>query len=367
MVIPVPPPTVPTDAEHQESRLHEHFSEDGRQTHEFVDVEDQDRRTEDLHHEYPEFDYPEAPRSILSDALAKPVSSGGRSGSNQRVTFIGDLNHSSLDRNASRYSSTSTASKYSQVTDATERDYRQQQYEPQRHLQRKRLPYMILVDFGNGLEIGNEVDGFMPYEEYTAYKETYGLDQDTYYIIPGSTPVVFQDEAGNEIFRVDAHKYTNKSRRHKFIIQDEFGQEIHRIGDSRFMSAGSDAGSSSHSSRASRSRTPKVIHLDGRERVRSPGANSPRSDKMGSDIYIEDEYGRPLNQRSSDRDLKRGGSRRHGRDDNRPNYMFVDENGMPVSREEYYPEQFGSRSSDSGSSGGRNPHKKVRRAPVVYL
>jgi len=208
----------------------------------------------------------------------------------------------------------------------------------------------------------------MPYEEYTTYKETYGLDQDTYYIIPGSTPVVFHDEDGNELFRVDAHKYTNKSRRHKFIIQDEFGQELHRIGDSRFMAAGSDAGSSSsHSSRKSRSKTPKVIHLDGRDRERALVSNSPRSDRTESDIHIEDEYGRPLNQRSSDRDLKRGGSRRLDRNGNRPNYMFVDEDGRPVSKEAYYPEQFGSRSSDSGSSGGQNPHKKVRRAPVVYL
>ncbi len=157
MMVPVPPPTVPTIPEHQESRLLEQFSEDGRQTHEFVDVVDQERGTQDPRlHDYPEFDdYRDAPRSILSDSLAKPASSGGRSSSNQRVTFIGDLNSSNLERNASRYSATSTASKYSQMTDATERDYRHQQYEPQQHLQRKRLPYMILVDFGNGLEVNS--------------------------------------------------------------------------------------------------------------------------------------------------------------------------------------------------------------------
>ncbi|KLO16334.1 hypothetical protein SCHPADRAFT_216895 [Schizopora paradoxa] len=352
MIVPVPPPTVPTIPEdHQESRLHEQFSEDGRQTHEFIDVVDHDtgRRTPDQHiHDYPEFDdYRDGPRSILSDSLAKPASSGGRSSSNQRVTFIGELNPSNLERNASRYSATSTASKYSQVTDATEREYRHQQYDPQRHepqrryhddepqrrydpqrnLPQKRLPYMILADFGNGLEIGNDVDGFMPYEDYAAYKETYGVDQDTYYIIPGNTPVVFHDEEGNELFRVDAHKY--KTRRHKFIIQDEFGQELHRIGDSRFMAAGSDAGSSD--SRQSRSKVPKLIHLDGRDRVRTPVPNSPRSDRTSSDIYVEDEYGRPLKQSSSDRNLKRGGSRRLGRNE-KPNYMFVDEDGRPVSK-----------------------------------
>ena len=41
----------------------------------------------------------------------------------------------------------------------------------------------------------------MPYEDYAAYKETYGVDRDTYYIIPGNTPVVFHDEEGNELFR----------------------------------------------------------------------------------------------------------------------------------------------------------------------
>ena len=83
-----------------------------------------------------------------------------------------------------------------------------------------RRPYLILTDFGEGLEvqanffkvifgplltsadqIGNEEDGFMRYEDYRDTAHLRSNRDDTYFIIPGSTPVVFHDESGNELYK----------------------------------------------------------------------------------------------------------------------------------------------------------------------
>ncbi|KAJ7507715.1 hypothetical protein B0H11DRAFT_1902766 [Mycena galericulata] len=51
----------------------------------------------------------------------------------------------------------------------------------------------------------------------------------TYYIVPGGTNVVFQDEDGNEITRVG--DFTGRRRRiSPIIVQDEFGRELYRYG-----------------------------------------------------------------------------------------------------------------------------------------
>ncbi|PAV21070.1 hypothetical protein PNOK_0369700 [Pyrrhoderma noxium] len=116
---------------------------------------------------------------------------------------------------------------------------------------RQRLPYMIFVDDGHGLEIGNDVDGFMPYEEYLAtahLRET--PMRDTYYVIPGSTVVEFHDESGRVLWRVDGRKYlTPTLRRRKYVIQDEYGRELFRIGNFKNRSS-------------SGSKAPKVMYLN---------------------------------------------------------------------------------------------------------
>lgn len=85
---------------------------------------------------------------------------------------------------------------------------------------------------------------------YQDYRDTAHLRenrQDTYYIIPGSTPVIFHDDGGNELYkcvpessisfklliivsgRVDAWKYnTPMLRRKLYIIEDENGRELFR-------------------------------------------------------------------------------------------------------------------------------------------
>ncbi|EPS95378.1 hypothetical protein FOMPIDRAFT_1043621 [Fomitopsis schrenkii] len=56
-------------------------------------------------------------------------------------------------------------------------------------------------------------------------------DKDTYYIIPGGQPVVFEDEYGNEITRVgDFSGYYVPQPLHPVIVEDEFGREICRAG-----------------------------------------------------------------------------------------------------------------------------------------
>lgn len=133
---------------------------------------------------------------------------------------------------------------------------------------RQQLPYMIFVDDGHGLEIGNEADGFMPYEQYLAtahLRET--PTSDTYYIIPGSTVVEFHDESGHVLWRVDGRKYlTPTLRRRKYIIQDSYGRELFRIGNFNHRSSG---GSSSHSSGGSKA--PKVMYLNPESRQAMTG------------------------------------------------------------------------------------------------
>ncbi|KAH8118449.1 hypothetical protein DFH11DRAFT_673355 [Phellopilus nigrolimitatus] len=130
------------------------------------------------------------------------------------------------------------------------------------------LPYMIFADFGEGLEIGNEVDGFMPYEEYLSTSHLRVPKESMYFIIPGNTPVIFHDEDGRELYRIDAQKYNTPTlRRRKYIIQDEFGNELYRIGNfgdrtrNDFLSSPS-GGSSGSGSHSSRSKPPRVIYLN---------------------------------------------------------------------------------------------------------
>lgn len=55
--------------------------------------------------------------------------------------------------------------------------------------------------------------------------------KDTYYVIPGGAPVVFEDEEGNELTRVGDFSGRYKPRRQRpVIIEDENGREIGRLG-----------------------------------------------------------------------------------------------------------------------------------------
>ncbi|KAJ7744525.1 hypothetical protein DFH07DRAFT_26267 [Mycena maculata] len=73
-------------------------------------------------------------------------------------------------------------------------------------------------------------------------------ERGTYYIVPGGTNVIFQDEDGNEITRVG--DFSGRRRRiSPIIVQDEHGREIYRTSD---IQNSSRAEPNRHRSRGSR-------------------------------------------------------------------------------------------------------------------
>ncbi|KAI0079684.1 hypothetical protein K474DRAFT_554198 [Panus rudis PR-1116 ss-1] len=129
--------------------------------------------------------------------------------------------------------------------------------------------------------------------------------QDTYYVIPGGAPVIFQDEYGHELTRVGdfSGRYKPRPLSRPVIIQDENGREIYRMGfpedtntyngyypssrhrgfDDRYESErkspyrrhGHDGGysSSDYYDRYAGKPTPKVVYVD-------PSSNSSYGVKM---------------------------------------------------------------------------------------
>lgn len=49
----------------------------------------------------------------------------------------------------------------------------------------------------------------MPYEEYLATAHMRNGPSSTYFIIPGSTPVIFHDEHGQEMYRYAPHLHAS--------------------------------------------------------------------------------------------------------------------------------------------------------------
>ncbi|EJD01331.1 uncharacterized protein FOMMEDRAFT_21737 [Fomitiporia mediterranea MF3/22] len=314
---PVPPPqhfsAHPSDYGHHDdyhddlhephSRLYETFtmSEDSRPPVPMVVREDDEDAhlhhvpgsyaDEPLHHQRHLDDYPDVHQTDLTNELGytntdrsghdRPIliapsserSASTQSGS-QKVTFLGDapsrprgmpMSHSkSLSATSRSMAGDRPRAPY--VTSSHRSDYnrpRRQipEYLPSLHRAPRRegyyqqkLPYMIFVDQGHGLEVGNDEDGFMPYQEYLATAHLRRTEEHTYYIIPGSTPVIFNDENGRELYRVDAQKYnTSYLRRNRYIVEDEYGNELCRIGH---------FGENSSDTYSSRSRSPKVVYVN---------------------------------------------------------------------------------------------------------
>ncbi|KAI5124725.1 hypothetical protein M0805_005362 [Coniferiporia weirii] len=316
---------------------------------------------------------------VLIAASSARSDSTRSSGRGQRVTFIGDLSshdHENLPLHRVPSSaarslgsgdrlrpppSSSTRRFNTYPRREPERTYRPRRSDPRDRGYEQQLPYMIFVDYGDGLEIGNEVDGFMLYEEYLATAHLRRPKDHTYFIIPGSTPVIFSDEEGRELYRVDAQKYNTPTlRRRRYIIQDEFGNELFSV-YSRYK-YNRDASSS----------------YSGSSLGRGPPSDESRTDSSESsapDILVMDENGQRIYD-SRNRRIESGhpsarsrfasGLRDRDRaDDNRPNYMFVDEYGQPVDKETYYPREFRSGSS-SGSSDESYEHLP-RRSQIIYI
>ncbi|KAI0921893.1 hypothetical protein AcV5_000633 [Taiwanofungus camphoratus] len=74
------------------------------------------------------------------------------------------------------------------------------------------------------------VDDEYPPVVVVVQRGVYG-EKDTYYIIPGGAPVIFEDEDGNEITRVGDFSGNYRPQRPRpVIVQDERGREICRAG-----------------------------------------------------------------------------------------------------------------------------------------
>ncbi|OSX60456.1 hypothetical protein POSPLADRAFT_1047893 [Postia placenta MAD-698-R-SB12] len=92
-------------------------------------------------------------------------------------------------------------------------------YPEVRHTSRRHLQWMH----------GRPEDGYPPVTVVVQRGE-YG-EKDTYYIIPGGAPVIFEDDDGNEITRVGDFSGNYRPRPQRpVIVQDEYGRELCRAG-----------------------------------------------------------------------------------------------------------------------------------------
>ncbi|KAL5527498.1 hypothetical protein ACEPAG_6289 [Sanghuangporus baumii] len=209
--------------------------------------------------------------------IAPSDHSGSSHSSSQKVTFIGDMRSHDrgtpyTQRRALSTSSRSMSRRVPVAPSTIRENYRshrrhasESSYPSPPRMSRPeyryefRRPYLIFTDFGEGLEVGNEEDGFMRYQDFRDTAHLRANRDDTYYIIPGSTPVIFHDDTGNELYKVDAWKFnTPMLRRKQYIIEDENGRELFRVGgtdSSRYSSDGYSSGSYS-------SNLPKVQYLN---------------------------------------------------------------------------------------------------------
>jgi len=178
-------------------------------------------------------------------------------------------------------------------------------------------------------------DGY--YEDPRSMRHHSHTDE-TYYIIPNGTNVIFQDEDGNEITRVGDFGPGNSHRRTRrpapLIIQDEYGHELYRTGDYDGASQSSRSSDQSYHhvdpyergvhgrsrSNHSHHRSPPVGYVDHRGREIPPNLG-PGSDQSYSsyptsspNYILIDHRGRqiPLNP-SNGSTSSRSGSHRSGR------------------------------------------------------
>ncbi|THH12392.1 hypothetical protein EW145_g49 [Phellinidium pouzarii] len=339
------------------------------------------------HSENPMHDHP-----VMVAPSSEQSHSTHSSGRGQRVTFIGDLSShdrgsSSLHRRATTnsrnmdlgdrlhppLSSSSSSRRYNTYPRREpERAYRPRTMPRDRHYEQQ-LPYMIFVDYGDGLEIGNEVDGFMPYEEYIATAHLRTPQDNTYFIIPGSTPVIFHDENGHELYRVEAQKYNTPTlRRRRYIIQDEFGNELFRIGNwnrdraNPFIPGPPSDYSSSSGSRSSLSRETNSDEAR-TEYTESSAPDILVMDENGQRIYDSRDWGRRDYAMMSPRSRFASELIDRDRTIHDSNYMFVDEHGHLGDKKKYYPRGSRSGSSVSGASSDESYKLFPRQSQITYV
>ncbi|CCM05646.1 uncharacterized protein FIBRA_07876 [Fibroporia radiculosa] len=117
-------------------------------------------------------------------------------------------------------------------------------------------------------------------------------EKDTYYIIPGGAPVIFEDDNGNEITRVGdfSGNYIPQPTR-PVIVQDEYGRELCRAGfDDNGVFGGSHS-SNYYGGQRSRHRS-RPRRDDRYDSERGGSYRSHRYQNYGYDNYDEREYGR---------------------------------------------------------------------------
>lgn len=100
----------------------------------------------------------------------------------------------------------------------------------ERHDYYERSPYQVHTQPSTVQWMhGRPEDGYPPVTVVVQRGE-YG-EKDTYYIIPGGAPVIFEDDDGNEITRVGDFSGNYRPRPQRpVIVQDEYGRELCRAG-----------------------------------------------------------------------------------------------------------------------------------------
>jgi len=166
--------------------------------------------------------------------------------------------------------------------------------------------------------------------------------KDTYYVVPGGQPAIFEDQHGNELTRVGdfSGRYRPRPQR-PVIIEDEQGREIYRTGfDQDDRNGPSDGGLYS----PSRGRQDGGIRS--RNRAVDPSYRTSPHDRayrdVGGDHYDNDRYG----MRSRDIDRRNQSSS--------PNVVYIDPYKSNQSNASYRRNA----SRTSGRSSNRDPHRQ---------
>ncbi|KAH9947268.1 hypothetical protein B0H21DRAFT_739606 [Amylocystis lapponica] len=217
-------------------------------------------------------------------------------------------------------------------------------------------------------------DGAPPSEEYppVVLVVEHGKrgKKDTYYIIPGGAPVVFEDEDGNELTRVGDFSGRYRPRRPRpVIVQDQYGREICRAGfnDDRTSSRSDDSLYDNDPS-SSRGRSSYREHrYDGHRDERSHRSNADMSYEHGRPrpppnvVHID-----PYSQRSTGRSSNgSSGSPRHYDDRHRyedyssRSFDQVSSNASVIHLDDHRPQRRhgSSGSSRSGGSSGQGGYR----------
>jgi len=184
---------------------------------------------------------------------------------------------------------------------------------------------------------------------------------DTYYVIPGGAPVIFEDEHGKELTRVGdfSGRYKPQALKRPVIIQDEYGREVYRMGfdddgasEDGYYSRSRVRDYDRHSSRNDYSRRSH----SGSSRYES----SRRYDERYDDHYSRSRHGSPKVYAPAESTSRHGSPRVYG-----PEGYSNSRHGSP---RRYAPEEYRKSYNDDRHSIRRSEGTSRSSSPkVVYI